>query len=314
MKKEYIQVEDTKLGVIIEGEDQEKPVLLFLGGGPGIPEYFLEEWYPTKLKEHFTVCYLEYRGTSLSYSTKINKSTMNTKQFVKDVVDVATSLKQRYDKSKIYLMAHSFGTYIGLNVAAQHPELFYAYIPISQMCNQHQSEYDAYDYMLNIYRQQKNKKKVKTFEKCNIKESEKTYERYCTSMLRDQSMHGLGIGTTRDMKSIISGIILPSLVSKSYSLKERINIWRGKIFSQNATVAKEAWNFNAFDEIKKLHVPIYFLAGRYDYTCCYHLQKAYFDQISAPQKAFYTFDNSAHSPLFEEPEKAMQILLKNVLE
>lgn len=35
--------------------------------------------------------------------------------------------------------------------------------------------------------------------------------------------------------------------------------------------------------------------------------------MQAPVKAFYTFDNPAHSPLFEEPEKARRLLREDVL-
>lgn len=71
--------------------------------------------------------------------------------------------------------------------------------------------------------------------------------------------------------------------------------------------------FNAFDTIHSLEIPVYFLVGAYDYTCCYSLQRQYFNVIKAPLKGFYTFDNSAHSPLFEEPEKAIKILKEDVL-
>jgi hypothetical protein len=42
------------------------------------------------------------------------------------------------------------------------------------------------------------------------------------------------------------------------------------------------------------------------------LVKKYFDKINAPIKGFYTFDQSAHSPLFEEPEKMNIILINDV--
>ena len=66
-------------------------------------------------------------------------------------------------------------------------------------------------------------------------------------------------------------------------------------------------------QVLELKIPVYFLEGRYDYTCAYPLAKEYFDRLKSPVKGFYTFENSAHSPLFEEPDKARQILLKDVL-
>ena len=56
-----------------------------------------------------------------------------------------------------------------------------------------------------------------------------------------------------------------------------------------------------------MQIPVYFLAGRYDYTCCYDLQYQYYEHISAPEKAFYVFEDSAHSPVFEEPEYAAEV-------
>lgn len=307
-EKIFLDVNDTTLGMFLMAKDETKPVLLFLSGGPGIPEYFLEQQYPTGLEEEFVVCYLEYRGTSLSYHSKMDVTTMTTEQYIEDVVVVSNYLRERFGKEKIYVMGHSFGTYIGLKTVYLYPELYHAYIAMSQNCNQRESEYLAYDYMLEQYKMAGNERMVKRFEEFPIRESDEAYETYFTSMLRDTAMHELGVGTTRDMKSVITEIFFPTLKCTVYSPTERINIWGGKAYAQKLEIAKDAWNFNAFEEIKEIEIPIYFFAGKYDYTCCYSLQKEYYEQLQAPVKEFYTFENSAHSPLFEEPEKGMEIL------
>lgn len=53
--------------------------------------------------------------------------------------------------------------------------------------------------------------------------------------------------------------------------------------------------------------------GTHDYTVSYPLAKAYFDRLEAPVKGFYTFERSAHSPLFEEPRRMREILIADVL-
>ncbi len=55
------------------------------------------------------------------------------------------------------------------------------------------------------------------------------------------------------------------------------------------------------------------MEGRYDLTCIYGVAKEYFDVLRAPAKGFYSFENSAYSPMFEEPEKVRQILRENLL-
>lgn len=41
--------------------------------------------------------------------------------------------------------------------------------------------------------------------------------------------------------------------------------------------------------------------------------KEYFNKLQAPMKGFYTFNESAHSPMFEELEKFSTILENDVL-
>jgi pimeloyl-ACP methyl ester carboxylesterase len=48
-------------------------------------------------------------------------------------------------------------------------------------------------------------------------------------------------------------------------------------------------------------------------TVNHDLAREYFGQLKAPVKAFYTFDDSAHSPMFEEPARFMQVMEQDVL-
>jgi pimeloyl-ACP methyl ester carboxylesterase len=67
------------------------------------------------------------------------------------------------------------------------------------------------------------------------------------------------------------------------------------------------------EQVTELDLPVYFLEAAYDYTCNYDVAKDYFEKINAPIKGFYTFENSSHSPVSEEPERAAQILREDVL-
>jgi pimeloyl-ACP methyl ester carboxylesterase len=55
-------------------------------------------------------------------------------------------------------------------------------------------------------------------------------------------------------------------------------------------------------------VPVYITHGQYDYQVSYILAREYFELIESPDKAFFTFENSAHSPNAEEPEKFVNIV------
>jgi pimeloyl-ACP methyl ester carboxylesterase len=114
------------------------------------------------------------------------------------------------------------------------------------------------------------------------------------------------------MRSVVTGIFLPMWRVRAYTLPEKVNIWRGKIWSRPFF-----WDDLIRDDLSarltEFDLPVYFLTGRHDYTANAELTRAYFDAIEAPAKGFYLFENSAHSPLFEEPGRATEILLHDVM-
>jgi pimeloyl-ACP methyl ester carboxylesterase len=131
--------------------------------------------------------------------------------------------------------------------------------------------------------------------------------------LRDPGMHSLGIGTTHDMTSVVSGIFLESLRSRDYTLPEKVNLWRGKASSGVSALWDDMITTDLSRQLPEVPIPVYFFHGIYDYTCSYPVARAYFEELKAPIKGFYTFEQSAHSPLFEEPEKMRMILVEDVL-
>jgi len=318
-EKTFLDINGTKLGMVIKGAKADNPVLLFMGGGPGIPEYLMEYEYPTGIDEHFTVCYLCYRGTALSYDPDLPLETVNSEQIKLDAVEVTDYLMERFRQEKIYLMGHSFGTTIALKLAAEYPEKYKAYIAMGMSVDKVRSERKAYHYMLEQYKKDGNKKMAAEMEQYSDLFSDENIEPDMSdekmhsyfAKTRDKAMHENGVGTLHNMDSVITGIFFPTLKMTDFTQKERLNIWRGKSFVSKAEVS--SGNFKAADVTKQLAIPFYVLAGKYDMTTDYELQKEYFELIQADIKGFYTFDNSAHSPLFEEPEKAMKILSEDVI-
>lgn len=312
-EKVFVDINGVKQGMFIKSKDINNPVLLFVHGGPGMPEYWLTQRYPTGLEDYFTVVWWEQRGAGLSYSPTIPPETMTAEQFISDTLEVTNYLRKRFGKEKIYLMAHSWGSYIGIQAAAQKPELYYAYIGMGQISYQIQSEQLAYQYALEQYKKNGNTNMVERLESAPPTMTVPLPAAY--DALRDEYMHGAGIGTTHDMESVITGIFLPSWHFREYTLGEKINLWRGKFFSrsQNFSLWDKMQTTDLTQQVTELEIPAYFFEGRYDYTCAYPLAKDYFDKLKAPMKGFYTFERSAHTPLFEEPEKMQRILQEDIL-
>ncbi len=306
-EKIFVQIGGVKQGMFIQSKDSSNPVLLYLHGG--IPDYFLTKKYPTGLEDYFTVVWWDQRWAGLSYKAKISQGSMTLEQMISDTKEVTNYLRKRFGQDKIYLMGRSGGTFIGVNVAAQAPELYHAYIGVAQMSDHLKSERMAYEYMLKEYRDAGNSKMVRKLEASPITD----LIPFGYLKLRDKAMHGIGVGTTREMTSIIHGIFLPSLTCRDYTFTEKINLWRAKARAGVHPLWDTILATDLTKQVPELKIPAYFFHGIYDYTVSYNLAKNYFEQLKAPVKGFYTFNQSAHSPMFEEPEKVKEIILTDVL-
>ncbi len=309
-EKIRVSINGVEQGMIIKSKDQTNPVLLYLHGG--MPDYFLTQKYPTGLEEHFTVVWWEQRGSGLSYRAAIPGEKITVAQLISDTLAVTNYLRDRFGKDKIYLMAHSGGTFIGILTAAQAPELYAAYIAVAQMSNQLKSEVLAYEYMLDQFKRNGNTRMVRKLEAAPVTLTDGVPDAY-GKMLRDAAMHSLGIGTTHDMKSVLRDLFLLSWQFREYTLGEKIRLWRGKAKGGISSLWAEMTVTDLTTQVTELRLPVYFLHGIYDYTVSCTLARSYLDILKAPTKGFYTFEKSAHSPMFEEPQKTIKILLEDVL-
>lgn len=307
-KRSIIPIGDEKFPIISSYGQKGKPILLVCGGGPGIPQYILEYLYPSVLDEYFNVVYFDYRGTGLFPRRKHSSCEMTTERYLNDIKNLVEYFISIVPENQIYIMGHSFGSYMALLTVKRHPEFFRAYISMSQICNQYLSECIAVEYMRSCYTNKNKNKRAARFDKYDIVNNETEYHKYVISPLRDSSMHELGIGTTRYMKSPIKGLFFPSLKCPMYSISERVRIWIRKFGVASYPVVSDAMRFNAFSSVTKIEVPIYFITGRHDYTCNAELQISYYENIEAPHKELFIFEDSAHSPIYECPDESKRIL------
>jgi pimeloyl-ACP methyl ester carboxylesterase len=310
-EKIHVTINGVEQGMFITGRDRTRPVLLFVHGGPSMPEYWLSQRYPTVLEDLFVVCWWEQRGAGLSNRSTTPPETVTMEQLVRDTIEVTQYLRQRFGQDRIYLIAHSWGTVLGIQAADRAPELYHAYIAMAQVTSQNASERLAHAHMLAFFRQTGDQTMVKALERYPVPDRGPLSPAYLA--LRDAAMHRSGVGTTHAMRSVVTGVFIPSLLSPVYTLSEKLALWRGKWSPYSQMMWNQMLDMDLRASVSTLRIPVYFLHGAFDYTVAYPMAKDYFATLEAPTKGFYTFPDSAHSPLFEEPERTRCILRDDVL-
>ena len=305
-RKLGVEINGALNGMFITSTNENNPVLLFISGGPGVPEVWLNEvyakQYPNKLAEHFTVCWWDYIGEGISYNKKIKAEEITLERLTEDAITVAKYLKEKYGKEKIYLMAHSSGSNLGLHLAQTDSEDFYCYFGMGQVDGDDQARYEAgYDFLKKEFEKTGNKKGLKKLNKLASS----------SNIGRDleQVLLMAGCATTRDMRSDAKDIFLKQMSAKCYTSQEKINYWKGKKLLSKSAYRK--YNTEQ-DADKPALIPVYFFSGYYDYTTPISLSQELLEKLEAPEKKFYTFYNSAHSPLWEENELVIEAMLEHV--
>src|SRR3546814_1140508 len=97
----------------------------------------LTTWeFQRPLEEYFTVVNYDQRGagkTFLANDPDAVADTLHIERYVDDAIEIAEHVRARLGKDKLIVMAHSWGTVVGMGAALERPDLFHAYVGIGQV-------------------------------------------------------------------------------------------------------------------------------------------------------------------------------------
>ena len=282
---ERIRIGGVDQYILIRGDDSALPVLLFLHGGPGMPAMYLAHAFQRELEKEFVVVQWDRRGAGKSYRDDIS-STLTTEQLVADTVELTNVLRARFHQDKIYLVGHSWGTYLGMLVIARHPELYRAYVGIGQLARSSPIAGIQDEYILQSARRKGDHAAIK-----KLKEK--------GASVRETLLFKFG-GEIHNATSFLP-LLLTGLAAPEYSLRDARNIPKGvSLYSRNFVY--NSISGELMDVVTQVQIPVYFFTGRYDYTDPFVLTEQYFSKINAPEKHIVWFEEAAHFPFYEEPE------------
>ena len=110
-------------------------------------------------EEYFTVVQWDQRERARPISPTIPRRSRRRRTSVRMVADAEEMigrLRKEFGKSKIFVLGHSWGSYLGLTIAQRHPEWLHAYIGMGQMTNMPESERRGWRFAMDRAREAKN--------------------------------------------------------------------------------------------------------------------------------------------------------------
>jgi pimeloyl-ACP methyl ester carboxylesterase len=271
--------------ILIRGWNRQNPVVLFLHGGPGMAAMYLAHAFQRPLERDFMMVQWDRRGAGKSYDGCADS--YSVRQSLEDTYELTRRLRRRFGQRRIYLVGHSWGTYLGLLAVHEHPEYYRAYVGVSQMTP---------DTSLNRAAERR------ALAGRALQVGDTAFARAIGSGNRDPTEDDLfRFGGELWGHSSYFPILWTGLWAPEYTLADVLDVPRGpacvgRHMRYNVNLGSVSGNL-------RVAVPVYFFAGAHDLNTPPGLARKYLKQISAPLRRFVLFENSAHFPFLEEPSR-----------
>ncbi|MFP8876640.1 MAG: alpha/beta hydrolase [Myxococcota bacterium] len=290
--------------IYLRGHDQKNPLLLFLHGGPGLPSMPQAREFGLRLEEHFVVVHWDQRGAGSSCDQKIPNESLNREQYLADTLELVNLLRHRFRVEKIHLLGHSWGSVLGAITAQRHPELLHTYIGMGQVVNIDRGEQISYRFVVEAAKAEGNQnalRELETIQPPYANTKEVMIQRSWLGYYRGDSLSGDAI--ERSARAVF--------LSPEYDISTKLSFYGCAINSLDHTW-DNLQDIDFFLDIPRLDVPVYFFMGRHDYNTPFSLVERYFEILEAPYKEIVWFEESAHMPNLEEPERFQDAIIEKI--
>ncbi len=309
-KKVRIPLGGVEQAVHIWGTRQENPVVLFLHGGPGIPNRHGMAKNHMDLLEDFTIVAWDQRGTGGSYFG-CAPETLTLDQLIADCAQLLDYLCRELDKKKIFLLGGSWGTELGTFVCQRHPDKVAGYIGYGQVVNGIENENLSYAFALEQAQAAGNAEDIAELERIGPPVDGQYKPVFEGLMAQRRIMKKYG-GHSTKKGGYFSGTVVPILTSPELSIRDKIGTAKGY-----KVCLSQMWptivHYDFVKDCGPFPMPYYIFQGRLDRNTPSALVQEFYDSIQAPDKDLIWFEHSAHGPLGEEPEKFKQLMREKFL-
>ncbi|MBQ8995245.1 MAG: alpha/beta hydrolase [Oscillospiraceae bacterium] len=321
MKKKYvldevldINVNGDVQNIHIRGNDPKAPVLLFVHGGPGVCD---RSWVmPDQsqyLADSFVMVCWDQRMAGKSYRAAKVNDPMSLDQVVQDMHEVVLYLCERFNKEKIYIVGHSWGTTLSCLYLPKHPEHIAAYVGMGQFINGPLNELLSYNFVVDYAKEHGDQKALKDLAKIGAPIDGLYAGGLDALMVQRNYMTKFGGGCYKEKENIYKSVLKPFLTSGEYSIIPDLYRYYMGSFHSLKKIWADIIKLKFDETLTELSVPVFMFQGDHDQNTPTELVRPWFEKLKAPYKEWVAFEESAHSPIKEEIEKWGTLLREKLL-
>lgn len=305
---ETVNINGADQWISVRSRDPRNPVLLVVHGGPGwvaMPTswYFAQGW-----DEYFTVVQWDQRGAGKSYDPDQPPEALTVDQMKQDLDGVIEWTRMQTNQNKIFLLSHSWGSVLGLDVARRHPDWLHAYIGVGQVIDMRESERRGWATAMAKARDAGNETAVAELQSIAPYAEGQAPIPTSDLLLQRKWVNAYGGAAYNRPDSSFEGAAIA--LSPDYTDQDVKRVWEAQAISTQ-------WLMPAIVEtdmsmLAELEAPIFLLLGRHDTNVSASVAAEWFARLNAPHKQLVWFEHSAHEVMVEEPGKTFLTLVNEV--
>jgi proline iminopeptidase len=257
--------------------------------------YYMRDW-----EEFFTVVQWDQRASGKSYRPEDEQAlapTLTIERMVRDTEEMIELLRKRFKHDRVVLLAHSFGTIVGVKLAERRPDLLHAYVGMGQFIDFMRGETLGYQTTLAAARAENNAEAIEQL------------EALAPFPDPDRPHRNLeNLPTERRWLAQYGGYYRAGGVGHHDDLAARQRAHN--FIVETMWPSLQALHLN---ETTRFQVPIIILQGRHDLGTPSALVDEWHASIEAPHKKLVWFEDASHMVYEEEPGKVLVTLVNEVL-
>ena len=311
---EMVEIGGIKQALYFRGEDKDNPVILFIHGGPGdgIIQYL--HAYQYDWEKDFTIVDWDQRNSGKTLAANDPEAvaaTLSGELLLSDAHEVTQYIKIKLGKDKIVVMGQSWGSVLGTMLVQTYPEDYNMYIVTGHTINFADNARVSYERVLNAAREAGNQKDVDAL-MAIAPYPPATFDESVVGLVmtvaKYQTKYKLAV--TFDLGSLI-----PIFTTPYCTTGELLSVVKGitKLVEYQGDLYRFLFeDYDARNYGTEYKVPIYCLQGENDWQTPYTLSKDFFEEITAPDKKFFTISGAGHATNIDNKAEFTRVLLEEL--
>lgn len=308
---ETVRINGVDQWVSIRSRDRSNPVLLVVHGGPGwmaMPTswYFAQGW-----EEYFTVIQWDQRGAGKTYGASDPETiaaTLTVEQMQRDLEAVVRWARADLGQDRIFLLGHSWGSVLGLDLAHRHPEWLHAYIGVGQAVDMRESERRGWAWAMARAQDAANETALAELQSIAPYAEGSAPIPLQAVMLQRKWVNAYGGASYNRPDSSFEGAAIA--LAPEYNDDDVRRVWETQALSvERLFPSVLETDLSSLTDLKG---PIILLLGRHDVNVSAEVAADWFARIEASMKRLIWFEHSADELMVEEPGKTLLTLVQEV--